>query len=359
MRYMAPVHDPWFSANGTYNFTYGNHRYNIADKFVSPLVCADQYWLCNPSSHICTPPGGIFQLATHLTQHTALRHNTVQTDTAARLMVSLAEINMFSAVFAPGGADALRAQRLSVGNVSPGLPDDQWRAEVEGWFQMNLARLQADVVDFAVKRGGPLLKARRERKLGMQPLSPAQLEQCGNQLVRAVGEVQNFSLVGVVVVVCVCAALVLVDLSLERAVDLVGAWFGRRPASSASDARQADGKLHLLCMALVGASGKEKDWKLGRWSVPVTGRGEGVERLGTCTVYSVHTLTRTGSPRTCSLPTAQKTVEEREMGRGARRGPASPRRLVVRVGDFRSTSAKASLSLGASGHHLDLVLLCR
>ncbi|KAK3298794.1 uncharacterized protein B0H64DRAFT_354468 [Chaetomium fimeti] len=285
MRYTAPVHDPWFSANGTYNFTLDNHLYTFADRYLSPLICADQYRLCNPSSHICTPPAGILQLTTtHLTQHAPLQYTAVQTATAARLLVSLAEINTFTAVSALGGADALRAQRLAVGNVSPALPADQWRAEVEGWFQMNLARLQAEVVEFAVKGGSPLLEG-AGRRLGMLPLSREQREQCGNQLVRAVGEVQNFSLVGVLVVVCVCVVLVVVDLLLERVVDLVGARFrGRRPASwSAADARQADGKLHLLRVALAAASGEGKDWKLGRWSVPVTGRGEGVERFDTST----------------------------------------------------------------------------
>ncbi|KAH6854685.1 hypothetical protein B0I37DRAFT_336727 [Chaetomium sp. MPI-CAGE-AT-0009] len=307
MRYTRPVHDPWFSANGTYAFTLDNNRYTLADRYLSPLLCAEQYRFCNPSSesHTCTPPGGLFQLATHLILHqTRLQYTAAQSDTAARLLRSLAEINMFSAVSALGGGAALRAQGLAVGNVSPGLPDGQWRAEVEGWFQMNLARLQAEVVEFAVKGGSSLFEARLGRKLGMWPLSPAQREQCGNQMVRAVGEAQNFSVVGVLLVVCVCVVLVVVDLSLERVVDLVGVWFGgRQPVSSAADARQVDGKLHLLRVALAAASGEGKDWVLGRWSVPVTGRGEGVDQFDTCTQSDPNMLT------TC-VQSAQKRVEE-------------------------------------------------
>ncbi len=188
-------------------------------------------------------------------------------------MASLADINTFHAVFGLGGADALQAHRLAVWNVSPGLPDNQWQAEVEGWFRMNLARLQANVVEFAVKSGGTLSAnfeaSTREGKLGMWPLTPVQEEQCGNQLVRAVGEVQNFSLVGVLVVVCMSVALVVVDLSLERVVDLVWSRCGRRAAPSVADAREADGKLHLLHAALAAAAGKAKDWELGSWGVPV------------------------------------------------------------------------------------------
>jgi hypothetical protein len=349
MRYTAPVHDPWFFANGTFAFTYANNSFTLPDRYISPLVCAQKYFLCNPSSprHLCTPPGGLLQLGTHLTDMDAttnLEFNPAQEATAARLLRALAEISMFHAVSAlsggGGSAGALRAQGLAVLNISPGLPDDQWSSEVEGWFQMNLARLQAEVVEFAVKGGGSLFESRLGGKLRLWPLTREQREQCGNQLVRAVGEVQNFSLVGVLVVVCVCGVLVVVDLVLERVVDLVGVWFnGRRPVSSAVEVRRADGKLHLLRVALAGASREGMDWVLGRWSVPVTGRGDGVERFDIC----AHSDSNGLAAYKQSAGFTQETVEEGPGGEtdgGERRGLAqhskvpSRQRVEARDMDF-------------------------
>lgn len=343
MRYTAPVYDPWFSANGTYAFTNDNNTYTVSDRYLSPLVCAQKYTFCNPSTphHICTPPGGLFQLAAHWA---TLRYTPAQSATAARLLRALDEIDMFHAVSnLGGGADALRAQALTVGCVSPGLPDGQWRAEVEGWFQMNLARLQAAVVEFAVKGGGSLFEKRRE--LEMEPLTPEQRKQCGNQLVRAVGEVQNFSLVGVLVVVCVCVVLVVVDLALERVVDLVGVWFGgRRPAvSSAADARQADGKLHLLRVALAGVSWEGKDWVLGRWSVPVAGRSEDLERFDICTHSHANGLAAYEQFAGCAHETVEEGLEE-EVDGGGRRGPAR----YVKVPSSQRTEAREGEEKGCS-----------
>lgn len=79
------------------------------------------------------------------------------------------------------------------------------------------------------------------------------LSQCSNQLVQAVGEVQNFSLSGVLIIVCVSVAIILLDWSLEGVFDLCS-----RPDSAARDARQADNKLHLLRRVLdsEGSGGK-------------------------------------------------------------------------------------------------------
>ncbi|KAK4119095.1 hypothetical protein N657DRAFT_684674 [Parathielavia appendiculata] len=131
-RYTSPVYDPWFSANVTYNFTYQSNLIIVADRYLSALLCAGQYRLRNPSANICTRLG-------------------VQFATTDRLLVGLGEVNTWGAVSGLGGAEALRAPTPGRRECLSGLPNDQWRAGVEGWFQTSLARLQAAVVEFAVK----------------------------------------------------------------------------------------------------------------------------------------------------------------------------------------------------------------
>ncbi|KAK2484291.1 hypothetical protein H9L39_06083 [Fusarium oxysporum f. sp. albedinis] len=253
--YLAPVYDPWLSANGTYNITSQGTTVFGSDRNVDTLVCADQDVLCNPSIASCTSPAGVLNLVNNLTS-TTLNFSTTQLSTADRILYSLAQSNTYTTV-ANLGTAALWANNMVTGHISYGLPDDQWKTEVIGWFQTNLAMLQAYVVDFASNTAdlGPFGYVE-------PPRSTYQQEQCTQQLVQAVGEVQNFSVCGMFIIVCVSAALVLLDCSLERIVDFVDDFYGRD--SMARRARQADNKLHLLRMALEG-----NECVLGRWGIPV------------------------------------------------------------------------------------------
>ncbi|KAJ9427824.1 hypothetical protein FOXG_18867 [Fusarium oxysporum f. sp. lycopersici 4287] len=253
--YLAPVYDPWFSANGTYNITSQGTTIFGSNRNVDTMVCADQYVLCNPSIASCTSPAGVLNLVNNLTS-TTLNFSTTQLSTADRILYSLVQSNTYTTV-ANLGTAALWANNMVTGHVSYGLPDDQWKTEVIGWFQTNLAMLQAYVVDFASNTADlgsfGYVKPPRDRY---------QKEQCTSQLVQAVGEAQNFSVCGILIIVCISAALVLLDCSLERIVDFVDDFYGRD--SMARSARQADNKLHLLRMALGG-----NEWVLGRWGIPV------------------------------------------------------------------------------------------
>ncbi|KAI7760897.1 hypothetical protein LZL87_008109 [Fusarium oxysporum] len=145
--YLAPVYDLWFSANGTHNITSQGVTVFGSDRNVDTMVCADQYVLCNPSIASCTSPAGVLNLVNNLTS-TTLNFSTTQLSTADRILYSLAQSNTYTTV-ANLGTAALWANNMVTGHVSVGLPEDQWKTEVIGWFQTNLAMLQAYVVDFA------------------------------------------------------------------------------------------------------------------------------------------------------------------------------------------------------------------
>lgn len=93
LAYLAPVFDPWLSANGTHTAGY-------------------------------TPA----QLAT-----------------ASRLLEAVTTTSVHS-IPSSLGVSSLWAHNLVFGNTAPGLPDNQWQAEVLGWLQTVLAKLQADVL---------------------------------------------------------------------------------------------------------------------------------------------------------------------------------------------------------------------
>lgn len=89
--------------------------------------------------------------------------------------------------------------------------------------------------------------------------------QCENQLVQNISEVQNFNLVGVILIVVITVLLTILNYTMESILDLISAMRHGKDHNSASKcARQADDKLHLLRLALPGEIG----WELASSGVP-------------------------------------------------------------------------------------------
>jgi len=285
IRYMGPSHDPWFSANRVLDFSlntpiFGTIPMIKAESWVSTMVCADQYILCNPSTSVCTPPGGLLSLNELVWINNSLELNAAQRSTAGRVIGALAESSTFGSVETLGPA-ALWANNEVAGVISPALPDNQWQTEVLGWFQTSLANVQWLLVEFASSAAGLNPSASASVPSARRVIDPpneakgwAYQDQCTNQLVQAVGEYQNFSLCGVLVIVCVSATIILLDWSLEWLVDHLG-----ERNSVPRLARQANGRLHLLRMALGGLTDSAQGWKVGKWSVPVRDDDMTVGRL--------------------------------------------------------------------------------
>ncbi|RYP82871.1 hypothetical protein DL770_005478 [Monosporascus sp. CRB-9-2] len=243
------------------------------------MACADQYALCNPSTLSCTTPAGLFTLTEHVWITNKLKFNTAQLATAGRIVGALADSSTFGTVSSLRST-ALWANNQVVGTISPSLPDNQWQIEVLGWFQTNLAKVQAAMLDYASNTAGlsPFgsVEMRNSKRVGAQPSEAedrAHLDQCANQLVRATGEVQNFSVCGVLLIVCVSTVIILLDCLLERIVDFSG-----RRDSVPRRARQADNKLHLLRLALRGDNNGGNGWELGQWDIPVQDNAKPVDR---------------------------------------------------------------------------------
>lgn len=115
---------------------------------------------------------------------------------------------------------ALLANDVTSANRSPGLPDNHWHLEVQRWFETQLAKLQSHVVEFAsVPDLGPNIDVTTQGMLFNGPETEgaraALDQQCGTQKIQSSGQAQNFSLLGVVLIVLVGVILVLIEWSLE------------------------------------------------------------------------------------------------------------------------------------------------
>ena len=232
------------------------------------MVCADQYMMCNPTTSSCTPFGGWLEL-NDIYSKNSLGFNLEQMVTAGRLIIALIDSSTYESV-ANLGAAALWANNLIALNVSPGLPDNQWQAEVLGWFQTSLAKLQAYVVDYASNSVGLSQFGTVESSFSNRTnlVQNQVLEsQCANQLVQTTGDIQNFTFMGVILIVCFSVFLVLLDWSLGMIIDLASRRV--RSASVLKETREVDEKLHLLAAARGSRATGGTDWEREAWAITV------------------------------------------------------------------------------------------
>ncbi|OAA66536.1 hypothetical protein SPI_01112 [Niveomyces insectorum RCEF 264] len=288
--YLEPVFDPFFLANGTrkqpVNNTNFPHQFlYLANNYVNTLVCADQYTACNPTTNTCTAPAGMHDFVQQATTANTPGFNPVQWATVSRIVAALLNANTYRSVFGLG-AGALFANNLLSGVVSPAVPDAQWRAEVLGWFATSLAKLQAYTVAYAANGPdlGPFVYVQSPFGAVTNTTFDAAVHrawqnQCSNQLVQVAGDVQNFSFLGVMIIACVSAFLILLSMVLGPLVDAITGWgwvarscCGRR-RNEAITARQTDDKYHLLRMALGDPVAPGNAWELRTWQVPVLRQG--------------------------------------------------------------------------------------
>lgn len=265
--YLTPVHDPWFSANRPL------YDFYASDSLITAMGCADQYIFCNPKTKSCTDPGALAQ-SYDSAWGDSMALNAEQQQTLRRVFFALIESSTYLSVFGLK-QDALWANIQLFAFTSSGLPDNQWQFEALGWFQTSLTKLQAYVLEYASKAGdtpGPGGSIENPWDTSANPTDSqmtaalgALQNQCSNQLVSTTGQVQNFSFLGVMVIVCVSVVIILLDWSLETMANCV---FSRKKPSAGKIARQVDNRLHLLRMALPD-SGADGGWEAGSMDVPI------------------------------------------------------------------------------------------
>ena len=218
---------------------------------------------------------------------------------------------------------------------SAGLPPNQWHKEISGWFETTLAGYQAMTNNYAHKSTNldafkvlspfdtadteDLVSSKMRFGLTHDMISALQA-QCGGQLVEDAVHIQNFSVVGVIVILAVSWSLVATSFWFVAILDFVSAlWHHHRrrrqgysglegaeaqvgaegkgddgawEESQSKVARQADDKMHLLRFALEASSSvsghghlhhRAREWRLrARIEIlvmAVSGDDEEIQRL--------------------------------------------------------------------------------
>jgi hypothetical protein len=274
VQYLAPVLDPWLSANQLYNDSEPGLELILygPDGFVSVMACTDQYQICNPGSspYDCTIVGSQKDLREGFLQ---IGLNPYQLATARRLALALEWTSTYQTVLSLSDTALLARDRL-VDFIGTGLPPNQWQLEVQGWFETSLAKLQSYVVEYAANIAdlGPTGSVVAPSP-DSDPETQAALDQCSNQRIRNFGAYQSFSFLGLMIVICVGLTILLLSWIVEPMVAFIRSKRRHNKHDYREIARIADRKLQLHRMALQGA-GHVQGWDTERTmdEVPVTTR---------------------------------------------------------------------------------------
>jgi hypothetical protein len=139
--------------------------------------------------------------------------NVAQTITAQRIIQYLSNSGTYSSVLGSGAA-ALKASDPMLNFKCLSLPDDQWRTEVEGWFETSLANIQAYAVEFPSATGDFAPYG----SLGFPGVNASTNkmweDQCNNQKIRSTGGYQTFSF-GLIFMLSVGAMIVIAQGGLK------------------------------------------------------------------------------------------------------------------------------------------------
>lgn len=208
--YEAPVRDPWFMATTSIQEVtehLGNETLFIQDDPIRVLGCADQYQLCIQAHTKCTPLTGADALTDAIK---AIPLNDVQKDIWILLNnVIPSQTTYVNVNFRV--SNALRASdKLSIANAfQVGLPNNQWMIEIAYWFDISMARLQQQVIDFAT---GPLYSNQS------MLFVPGPRNACGRQKIHNTTNYTSFSVFGITIVLSIGGLLIITSLVLDSVV---------------------------------------------------------------------------------------------------------------------------------------------
>lgn len=259
MRYRRRVIDPVFKATypspgpsltNVYNYTYG------ADNATSVVACTEQYQICT-SSGSCTPYTSLLPLQTNVTQ---LDLNAAQSVTATRLLYAISNANLYSSINGLG-PEALRLYSGAYNLISPGVPQNQWQLEVEGWVQTNLAKWQALMVEYAHNTADLGTFGHLDGPNNDDDAFRTEWQrQCRQQMIANLAGYQNISVLGLVVIYGLGGLIILVSLFLKNIVfQFDGSWTTGQAAAKTSKSRERriawniDGKYQSQRIALTTA----------------------------------------------------------------------------------------------------------
>lgn len=271
IEFTSPVDDPWFSAHRAAYRTINSIPSNVtlnqtwfyADSLVSVLGCTDQHQYCNPNNGKCTPLSG-YTLTDSAQQD--LGFNDYQTHTYSLIANPAFYYQPYSIIKAQSVSALIASETVSE-TIQISLPSNQWTIEVSSWFATTLASLQRYPVDYASGPSDVDTAAGGEILMDHNTIDESL---CNNQKVHANGGYQNFSMLGLCIIIVIGAII----MTLSFVIETVTGFIQRRLRRGNERRVQwiMDSNLQLQRMLYESAG-------YGRWngpldSVPTLVRGE-------------------------------------------------------------------------------------
>jgi hypothetical protein len=254
IKFRTKVEDPIFQA--TYpdtELSNTGERFTVytPDYQVSVVGCTEQYSICNPNlqSNSCTPQSGQNSLPTLIR---SLNFNSAQLVTAYRMIYMIADGTTYSSVNGIG-PDALQIWNKVYDFVAPGVPENQWQIEVEGWLETTLAKWQAYVVEYASNTADLGHHGHVGFPVSNNTLQTEWRNQCKNQKISNVGAYQNVTVFGFAFTWATGGVLIIFSWCLAWCVKKQRKW-GKRAGKAGPTARRIawniDGKFQQQRVAL-------------------------------------------------------------------------------------------------------------
>ncbi|TVY89260.1 hypothetical protein LAWI1_G005934 [Lachnellula willkommii] len=242
-----PVTDPLFTATRAINQTLNNGdvvtKY-VSSAYMSAMGCIEQIQMCNPSKSpsLCTPLVKFDDLGDYLDK---IDLNELQYATATTMRVASVQAKLWAAVNGRDGS-SLKAQSTVLALAQQAaLPPNQWQLELDGWFATSLAVLQQQIVEIAT---GPTNFM--DHSVIAAPSDKYEREICARQMVRNAGGYQNFSTLGVSLIIGLGSLLVIVGAYIDSIWGLIQTHaLKKRYTSYGRLAWESDGYLQLQRMA--------------------------------------------------------------------------------------------------------------
>lgn len=216
--YNQPVDDPIFAAHQPLQVDNTTTIYET-DGPGGVIGCSEQYRICNPVNHKCTPYRGSYQNVAALGSTVdGLGFNLLQNATALRIAVLFMTTSEYRATNTRSG-NCLRASEILNEQNSPGLPANQWQIEVSAWFDAGLAALQAGVQQLAANTAnlvpGSFLQSYDSTK------DEVYHDFCYSQLVNDNAGTISFSILGLAILFIVGGLIIFTSLTIDTVIGYI------------------------------------------------------------------------------------------------------------------------------------------
>lgn len=304
VQYPAPSDDPFFPVHtleSVKGLTGKNDTYYVSDNPVNFMGCIDQDQICNPFNGKCTPLSGQEVLLKAIDE---CDMSDVQKRISERIYFATGNTRMghIGNILSNAGM-SMRAQEKVWGILSAPLPPDQWIREASWWFNIGLAKLQRDMVEYATGPSTLYPGYRIER-----PDDEIGKRMCNNQKMRSTEKSISFSTLGISIILAIGGIVIFINVFIDTIFDFIQQRFLHR-GHYRNQQWILNEALQLQRLAFEGVG-------MGKWSgtssfIPVTRLGEQLDPFSNNeskeALISAATTTISRTSSTNSI----KTIDER------------------------------------------------